>query len=362
MTQLSLLDSECEVSVAVPANPVSAPVIPVCGETDGERGYQGFVNSATFCMSLYLSNDKEHSDSIYELIRPDGTLNPESIKVYVESLSGNRTIVLDEWAEGEVDWAEIARDWLADGAPALETGPLQVLAELTVEDGVVYLPRQLDRKLYQKVDEILQGLGGKWNRSRKGHVFDEDPSAQIETIVLTGRYTKPENFDYFPTPPALARFLVSKADVRQGMRVLEPQAGQGGIADEITKVLGKDAVTTIELQERNAKVLREKGYQPLVMDFLDYRSNERFDRVVMNPPFSPCQADIAHVLKAWEFVATGGRLVSVMASSITFRTNKKTDDFRRFVEAHGEIIMNDPDAFRSSGTLVRTVTVVLDKP
>ena len=36
---------------------------------------------------------------------------------------------------------------------------------------------------------------------------------------------------FFPTPQALARRLVSLADIRTGMTVLEPSAGTGNIAD-----------------------------------------------------------------------------------------------------------------------------------
>ena len=73
------------------------------------------------------------------------------------------------------------------------------------------------------------------------------------------------------------------------------------------------------------------------------------------------QADIDHVLHAFKFLKPGGRLVSIMASSVTYRENKKTIDFRELINRQGFIEQNPVDAFKASGTRVNTVTVVLNK-
>lgn len=80
----------------------------------------------------------------------------------------------------------------------------------------------------------------------------------------------------------------------------------------------------------------------------------------MNPPFSR-QADIKHVSHALKFLKPNGRLVSVMASSMTFRSNKLTTEFRELIDLRNGWIEKLPEgAFKSSGTMVNTVIVVID--
>jgi hypothetical protein len=62
-------------------------------------------------------------------------------------------------------------------------------------------------------------------------------------------------------------------------------------------------------------------------DFLASHSTETYDRVVMNPPFARNAAP-KHVLHAYDFLKPGGRLVSVMPSSVTFRTDALNDKVR----------------------------------
>lgn len=95
------------------------------------------------------------------------------------------------------------------------------------------------------------------------------------------------------------------------------------------------------------------------IDFLMVEPEPIYDRVVMNPPFGR-QADIKHVNHALKFLKSGGMLVSVMSSSVTFRSNKLTADFRQMVEDRGGHIEELPESsFKSSGTMVNTVIVVI---
>ena len=42
-----------------------------------------------------------------------------------------------------------------------------------------------------KVNDVLENIGGKWDRKAKGHVFDEDPTDRLETVFLTGEIIPP---------------------------------------------------------------------------------------------------------------------------------------------------------------------------
>lgn len=218
----------------------------------------------------------------------------------------------------------------------------------------------LNRKLYMKVDEVLKALGGKWTTKVKAHVFSEDAQPLVEAAVLTGSYAKAGDMGWFPTPEPIVKKLIELADLKNGMAVLEPSAGEGAIAYPVEAIVGPK-VTVIELDPKRKEKLADH-FHTITGNFLEWPVNSIYDRVVMNPPFAPAQADIDHVMHAFNFLKPGGRLVSVMASSVKFRDNKKAVDFRNFIEENdGEIIDLPEGSFKISGTGVNTVIVVLNK-
>jgi len=111
--------------------------------------------------------------------------------------------------------------------------------------------------------------------------------------------------------------------------------------------------------ESNCKELKkDKCYKRISnADFLQIFPIKEYDRVIMNPPFGK-QQDIKHVTHALEFLKPDGLLVSVMSSSVTFRSNRLTVDFRDIIEArNGRIEALQENAFKSSGTMARTIIV-----
>lgn len=244
-------------------------------------------------------------------------------------------------------------------ARPIDEKTLGILSRVTVEDNLIFLTcGQLDKKEYKAVNDVLENMGGKWDRTKKAHVFKQDPTDALEQILLTGEIIPPKKYGYFPTPAALAQHIIKLANISPEHKVLEPSAGQGGIVDHFP---GCDAFC-YELLPDNTRVLATKGHRVLHEgDFLGVEPTSWYDRVVMNPPFEK-QADIDHVLHAWKFLKPGGRLVAIMASSVEYRENKKTAEFREMLNQYGQLERNPAGAFKESGTMVNTVTVVMDKP
>jgi hypothetical protein len=82
---------------------------------------------------------------------------------------------------------------------------LAILSRATVDGNSIILTcGQLDRKQYAAVNEILEAMSGKWNRKVKAHVFTEDPTDKLESVLLTGEIAPPKKYGYFPTPSYLA--------------------------------------------------------------------------------------------------------------------------------------------------------------
>jgi len=100
-----------------------------------------------------------------------------------------------------------------------------VLRRSTVRDNVLFLPPgQLDRKLYEAVNKVLELLGGKWKSGKvKGHVFPSDPGLALEEALDSGEVLDAKrHFQFYPTPKPIAEVVASLANVGTAHRVLEP--------------------------------------------------------------------------------------------------------------------------------------------
>lgn len=113
----------------------------------------------------------------------------------------------------------------------VEQTVLTVLSNAQVAGNQVVLVGQLERKLYEKTNKVLEAAGGKWVRKARAHVFECEAASRIDQILVTGEVAVPKDeFNFFPTPSGIVAKLVELADIEPGMRVLEPEAGQGAIA------------------------------------------------------------------------------------------------------------------------------------
>lgn len=227
-----------------------------------------------------------------------------------------------------------------------------VLANSRIESNKLYLPgTQLERKLYMAVNKVLNAIGGKWNRSEKAHIFKQNVEDIVEEILLAGEYTdQKKEYQFFETPVEIVKQLLELADIQDGDTVLEPSAGRAMIASMINDC------DCIELNQSNREYLRSNGFNLVGENFLDFSG--KYDVIVANPPFTK-QQDIDHINHMIK-IATR-RVVSVASSSVLFRDNKKTVDFRNKIKELGGSITPLPNkAFLKSGTNVNTCIVCVD--
>lgn len=169
-------------------------------------------------------------------------------------------------------------------------------------------------------------------------------------------WTAPEG--NYPSPPDVVDAVMARADVREGMMVLEPSAGAGNLARACAQAGA--FVTCVELWASRADQLREAGLGPVIVgDFLAVEPEPKFQRVVMNPPFGD-GADIYHVIHASKFVAPGGILVAVMPTGWRHNTHRLSTEFREWVSRRGaEVIQLPPGSFQAAGTGVSTCIVAV---
>jgi len=250
---------------------------------------------------------------------------------------------------------------------------LAILDNCRIEGHTVFLPpEQLDRKVYTAVNKCLENIGGKWNRSAKGHIFEDDPAEALEALILTGETEDMKKvYQFFPTPRDVAVKMCEIAELCEGSNVLEPSIGKGDLADVVWEYCGENSwkfnVFGIELNPDMANLLKEKPYTAITgVNFLDFAAEATdgkiksdFTHVIMNPPFSK-QQDISHIRSAFEMLRPGGILVSVASTSWQWRDNKKAVEFREWLDGHGaEIIELPHGSFKESGTLTPTLLIKL---
>ena len=230
-----------------------------------------------------------------------------------------------------------------------------VLSNSKIDGQELYLPEgQLDRKLYVAVNKVLVAIGGKWNRKARAHIFDCYPDYKIEEILLTGSYTDAQKeYGFFETPDGLAKRMVEMANIQPGETVLEPSAGRGAI----WKFIGYPVCDCIEINREN-QLYANKIDMPLVgNDFFNFHN--KYDVIIANPPFTR-QQDIDHITHMIELARRC--VVSVASSSVIFRTNKKTVEFRELIDSFdGKIIPLPEDSFKESGTKVCTCIIHVEK-
>ena len=183
-----------------------------------------------------------------------------------------------------------------------------------------------------------------------------------------------KNFGFFETPEAVRREVYERAGILLGadmaygrkperLAILEPSAGLGALAEKAAR--GGHDVTCYEIQSSHVEALRKAGCYRAVRhaDFINVGTGcERFDVVIMNPPFDGGR-DIDHVTHAMKFLKPGGKLAAVMSASVEFREDRKTVDFRAMVERYKGRFHDLPaGSFKDSGTMVNTVIVEMRAP
>lgn len=166
---------------------------------------------------------------------------------------------------------------------------------------------------------------------------------------------------FFPTPKAVIDRMLSEAEIEDGHRVREPEAGRGDIAEAIRREHPGTELTLCEINPRLCQILRSKGFSVTEADFLE--TGGEFDRILMNPPFENGQ-DMQHITHAFSLLAPRGRVVAVCSESPFFRSTQAATDFRALVDSFGWSERLPQGAFTTSDrpTGTNTRLVVLNKP
>lgn len=210
-----------------------------------------------------------------------------------------------------------------------------------------------------------QGTGGKaMDRARdNGNPYANAVALYYTNQKKTSRNKASEAIDYFATPEPLGFKMVEWANIRPGEKVLEPSAGHGAIARFFPDSTNRHAIEpSNELAGRLA--LNATDTEIHETSFENYHIANKFDAVVMNPPFGTAgKTAMDHLIKATGHLREGGRLVALipMGSSMEKRFDAWMEgDGSKGIHMAGEVKLPSV-AFERAGTSVSTRVVILDK-
>lgn len=238
------------------------------------------------------------------------------------------------------------------------------LSKCTVGDNCVFLPPISDGVLpdYADIRKALINAGGKYNRNR--FEFPSDPMPYLLRITGGEKVNIKKEFQFFPTPAALAQRMVEMADIEDGHLILEPSAGQGAIIKAILDEHPNVMVHAYELMDINRDVLSKIPECILLGDdFLAANDDAPcFDRILANPPFAKNQ-DIDHIREMYHRLKPKGRLVTISSPHWKTASGKKETQFREWLDTLGAYIEEiDKGVFKESGTMISTVLITIYKP
>jgi hypothetical protein len=225
---------------------------------------------------------------------------------------------------------------------------------------------------YPEIKAIVVALGGRWNRHSGLHEFAAgvDARALIRAVSEQGAIPATNLLDFYPTPESVvqrmlasewsgsrieARRICAEMDGRP-LRLLEPSAGMGGIARELAMLGGE--LTCMDVNPVSVATVRASLPAATVIegDFLGFVPSQRFDVIVMNPPFAGTTWR-KHLLHAFSMLDRLGILVAI-APSAFLKGGDADLDFMRFVNLHGEVEPLPAGSFR--GVAVDTCIIFLE--
>ena len=170
-----------------------------------------------------------------------------------------------------------------------------------------------DKHVVDEAEQVLQLLGGVRQNvnAYAWYEFDYDVMPVIKEIVCSGCIPDQKSHQYYPTPERIARDAVEMAEIGPEHDCLEPSAGTGNLADFMYPCC---SITCAEISSLHSDVLEAKGFYVERGDFLKMASAAKFDRIVMNPPYSQGRWQ-AHIEHAATMLRPDGVLVAILPAS-----------------------------------------------
>lgn len=242
------------------------------------------------------------------------------------------------------------------------------------------------------INLYMETMDGSWERRKPGHEDEgtggkEMDNAGKNTISewdmaksyyyaqqkKTSRNKAAEGQDYYATPEPIGYKMVEWAQAKDGDRMLEPSAGHGAISRWFSPNTKNTIIEPSDKLSPLAEMVTENA-QPIHSTFENHNIVNKYDAIVMNPPFGTGgKTAVEHLAKAFRHLKDGGRVIAILpdGSSAQKHFDKwfyGNPDAKTKADRGGEpegVFMKEvllPGvAFERAGTKVNTRIVVIDK-
>lgn len=128
-------------------------------------------------------------------------------------------------------------------------------------------------------------------------------------LVRNG-YPNIKDHQYYPTPKEIVESIqgyLGDQAASDSIKVLEPSAGSGNLAS----VFNANIVDCVEVSPLFCEVLKTKGFIQITnLDFLKFNTNNKYDFIVMNPPYANKRLE-NHLAHALTMLGENGELLIV---------------------------------------------------
>lgn len=150
------------------------------------------------------------------------------------------------------------------------------------------------------------------------------------------------------------------------IRILEPSAGSGDLADGILRKWGfltEDNIDCVELNMENQNKLKSKGYIVMCSDFLHYNPAEKYDLIIAAPTYKD-NVDVEHIMHMYDWCLdkNGGRLISLTYPAWTMGNKPNQIKFRKWLEdKRYYMVMLKDNSFVENHETQPSMIIVIDK-
>ena len=150
--------------------------------------------------------------------------------------------------------------------------------------------------------------------------------------------------NFYPTPKSLIEKMVEKIEENRELEILEPSAGKGDIIEFLEnrkksyyRKLRIKSIDCIEINDNLRAILKDKNFNLVDRDFLNFRTYKNYDVIIMNPPFD---MGVHHLLKAISLIEENGGQIICLLNAETLKntcSNFRIDLMNKLEDYKAEI-------------------------
>ncbi len=185
-----------------------------------------------------------------------------------------------------------------------------IVLSRNVIDDVTYMTKSKSGKdsgnYYVKDDDTLKVLKyiDKDMEYKDNFVsFSYNVKSVLDYLAIHRTIPDYKSIQFYPTPDIIVDEMYKHFN--HNASILEPSAGMGGLLRDL------ENVTCVEINSLHSTILSSKGYKVYEMDFMKFSESNKFDVILMNPPYSKGRA-LSHIDKAIKHLNENGFILAVI--------------------------------------------------